>query len=100
LTFDSRTDREPSWSPDGTKIAFSSDRAHDFGDFEVYLMLSNGVIQLRVTALPGDDRAPYWQDDRNITFGSTFIRGLVTIRTPFVFPNKVDNTIAGDANPG
>jgi eukaryotic-like serine/threonine-protein kinase len=40
LTFDPASDRFPVWSPDGTRIAWSSDRE---GSFQIYQKLASGV---------------------------------------------------------
>jgi TolB protein len=54
-------DREPSWSPDGDKIAFASNRD---GNYEIYVMNADGSDQTRLTdnddAL---DREPSWSPD-------------------------------------
>ena len=42
-------DREPGWSPDGTKIAFASDRD---GNYEIYTMNADGTNQTRITNDP------------------------------------------------
>ena len=73
LTSDKATDREPSWSPDGTKITFSSNRATSsttFG-YEIYVMgAPNGNSQNRITTIAGDDKAPFWLDANRIVFSS------------------------------
>lgn len=51
-------DMEPTWSPDGKKIAWSSSRD---GNFEIYSMDANGENQKRLTDDPNDDRNPAWQ---------------------------------------
>jgi Tol biopolymer transport system component len=40
LTSDPRFDLQPAWSPDGTKIAFHSNRTEDF---EIYAMNADGT---------------------------------------------------------
>lgn len=53
-------DQEPAWSPDGSKIAFTSTR--DSGDPpSIYLMNSDGTDQRRLTN--GADRWPVWSPD-------------------------------------
>jgi Tol biopolymer transport system component len=50
----------PSWSPDGTKLAFVSRRS---GDEEVYLARADGTGVRRLTKLPGPDLSPAWSSD-------------------------------------
>lgn len=68
LTENRFQDSLPSWSPDGSKIAFTSNRD---GDFEIYVMNADGTNQTRVTNSPGEDAHPMWSPDGSqITFHS------------------------------
>jgi TolB protein len=57
LTDNPAGDVDPAWSPDGSRIAFHSDRE---GNFEVYVMNADGSGQTRLTDSPGADSAPAW----------------------------------------
>jgi pimeloyl-ACP methyl ester carboxylesterase len=48
------------WSPDGTQIAFASERD---GNFEIYVMNADGSNQQRLTMERGDDLEPAWSPD-------------------------------------
>ena len=50
----------PSWSPDGERIAFYSDRD---GNAEIYVMNADGSEQRRITDYPERDLAPAWSPD-------------------------------------
>ena len=51
----------PSWSPDGTKVAFSSNRD---GNWEIYVMNADGSGTTRLTVnRSADDAAPTWSPD-------------------------------------
>jgi Tol biopolymer transport system component len=50
----------PSWSPDGQRIVFSSGRD---GNFEIYIMNSDGSNQTRLTNNSSDDIYPIWSPD-------------------------------------
>src|SRR5918997_247077 len=53
----------PSWSPDGTRIAFSTDRDGG-GNWEIYVMRSDGTHQRRLTNTPEKDEGlPAWSPD-------------------------------------
>ena len=66
LTKDSRTDLNPSWSPDGRSIAFHSYRD---GNYEIYVMDANGNNQRRLTYNGAYDEQPIWSPDgRSIAF--------------------------------
>ena len=58
LTNNPDTDYAPSWSPDGTRIAFSSDRKGDFESFEIYVMDAYGGNQQNLTNHPRNDGSP------------------------------------------
>jgi TolB protein len=48
------------WSPDGSLLAFSSDRA---GNEDVYVIRADGTVLANVSADPGGDSSPAWSPD-------------------------------------
>ncbi len=60
LTNNPGDDNQPDWSPDGTKITFSSRRD---GNWEIYVMNADGSNQANLTNMAGDDRSPAWSPD-------------------------------------
>ena len=60
---------DPAWSPDGTTIAFSSNRGG--GDYDIWAMEVDGGGLRRLTRAPGLDLNPAWSPDgRFIAFTS------------------------------
>lgn len=52
-------DEGPAWSPDGTMIAFTSERSDPDGD--IWIMRSDGADPRRLTTDPALDESPDWQ---------------------------------------
>ena len=68
LTNNSASDNAPSWSPDGTRIAFWSDRG---SNRDIYVMNADGSGLARLTDDPGRDTSPTWSPDgQKIAFRS------------------------------
>lgn len=68
LTSGGYSDLYPEWSPDGTKIAFSSNRQ---GTSSIYVMNADGSSVQRVTDDGGNDRYPTWSPNgQEIAFES------------------------------
>lgn len=60
LTHDNAFANVPSWSPDGSRIVFQSDRdGHD----QLYVMNADGSGLTRLTNSAGNDQAPAWSPD-------------------------------------
>jgi Tol biopolymer transport system component len=57
LTNNTAEDLYPTWSPDGTKLAFESDRD---GDLEIYAMSATGTGVTKLTKNSVDDFEPAW----------------------------------------
>jgi Tol biopolymer transport system component len=58
----------PTWSPDGTRLAFHSDRG---GNVDIWMVNVDGSGLTRLTEDPGDDRYPAWSPDgRTIAYTS------------------------------
>ncbi|TMB69356.1 MAG: hypothetical protein E6J43_04485, partial [Chloroflexi bacterium] len=69
LTDNPAEDIEPSFSPDGTRLVFTSRRD---GNREIYVMNADGSQQTRLTNEPADDFHPDWSPEAShIVFTST-----------------------------
>ncbi len=60
LSDNSADDFGPAWSPDGSKIAFTSNRN---GGYDIYVMSADGSGVVRLTDDPAYDRSPAWSPD-------------------------------------
>jgi Tol biopolymer transport system component len=90
---------QPSWSPDGSKLAFASDRG---GDWEIFTMNPDGSGQTNVTGpnqnLDYDDRNPDWSPDGSRIVFVGVRQGAVEILTSD--PDGTDEAnLTGDDDP-
>jgi Tol biopolymer transport system component len=57
------TSGSPAWSPDGTLIAFSSNRDLVGWDFDIWVMPAQGGPAIQLTSSPESESAPSWSPD-------------------------------------
>jgi len=68
LTVSPARDLRPVWSPDGTRIAFYSDRSDNR---DIWVMNADGSDQKQLTTDPADDARPAWSPDgKRLAFDS------------------------------
>lgn len=60
LVLSNASDIHPRWSPDGSRLAFSSNRS---GRYEIWVVAANGSDPRQVTDGPGDKTWPVWSPD-------------------------------------
>jgi Tol biopolymer transport system component len=93
------SDVDPAWSPDGSRIAFTSDRD---ADREIYVMNANGTNQVRLTNAYGPDYRPAWSPDgARIAFVSTRDGNaeIYLMNADGTSPVRLTNNTAYDADP-
>jgi uncharacterized repeat protein (TIGR01451 family) len=80
------SDSGPAWSPDGSRIAFSTGDAFHGDTHEIYVMNADGSGQTNLTRSPGSDSAPTWSPDGSkIAFASN--RDYATLRSEIYVMN-------------
>jgi Tol biopolymer transport system component/DNA-binding winged helix-turn-helix (wHTH) protein len=67
LTFSPGWQGEPTWSPDGRMVAFSSNRS---GNLDIWVQTVNGGDPVQVTKSPEHDWQPDWSSDGRLVFRS------------------------------
>ena len=67
LTFSPGLQSEPSWSPDGRMVAFSSDRT---GNLDIWVQSVDGGNPVQVTTAAAHDWQPDWSSDGRLVFRS------------------------------
>ncbi len=55
------SDKVPSWSPDGNRIVFVSNRE---GNEDIFVMNADGTAPINITSSPGHEFTPAWSPDR------------------------------------
>jgi eukaryotic-like serine/threonine-protein kinase len=72
---------DPSFSPDGSQVAFSWDGEKEDNP-DIYVKLIGAGAPLRLTTDPASDRFPSWSPDgRSIAFERTISRGEIAVMT-------------------
>jgi len=72
LTNDPSDDANMTWSPDGTRIAWETNRE---GDFDIWIMNADGSDPQPLTVDPADDEWPAWSPDGTKIAFDTFRDG-------------------------
>jgi Tol biopolymer transport system component len=80
---------DPTWSPDGTRIAFASNLD---GNYDIYSMASDGSDVQQLTNTVANEAEPVWSPDgRTIAYVSGYLRADVTCG--FIHTGRGDSPI-------
>src|SRR2546427_4342073 len=101
LTTSASDDLSPAWSPDGSKIAFQTNRDSGFSP-EIYVMNVDGSGQTRLTVNTAIDLAPAWSPDGTKIAFSTNRDGnyeIYTMNADGTGATRLTSNAANDAGP-
>ena len=77
LTFDKGVQTDPAWSPDGLRIAYSSDRS---GYEDIWLESVDGGLAVPLTQSPAPDVKPDWSPDgKRLVFATLGVGGGIRL---------------------
>jgi TolB protein len=87
-------DEEPRWSPDGTRIAFSSTRGQQ-GNFDVFVMNADGSEVVRLTDHAAAEQGPVWAADGKSLYFTGERDGRGEIYRVWLADRRVDRITSG-----
>ncbi|MBN1430831.1 MAG: serine/threonine-protein kinase [Anaerolineae bacterium] len=93
LTDNAAEDVGPAWSPDGTQIAFASNRD---GNYQIYTMTADGQEQHRLTYNSRHDLSPSWSPDGKQIVYHASDGHLYVINTAGGTPQKITGSDGAD----
>ncbi len=106
LTENRNNDWNPSWSPDGKRIAFSSDRKGDVVNWDIYVMDADGGNPQNLTENRVYDSSPSWSPDgERIVFSSNRDRDRIFNSDIYVMDadggnlQNITNSLHSDGSP-
>ncbi len=89
LTTNPAYDGYPCWSPDGERIAFSSDR---FGGFDVFVISKNGGAPQRLTTNSANEIVQTFLDNEHVLYTSSYMN----TRNDLFFPGNFSQVYSVD----
>ncbi len=87
--------RQPSWSPNGEKIAF---QAYWDGNWHIYTVNADGTNLKQMTSGDFDHREPHWSPDGTMLAFSSDRNGSYDIWTLHIVGEKIEPVTSGDGN--
>jgi hypothetical protein len=99
LTQNAADNTGPSWSPDGDRLAFVSDRD---GNREIYVMAADGTDPVNLTQDPAEDWTPTWSPDGTQIAFASFRDGnweIYVMSSDGTDPQRITNSASADYAP-